>query len=554
MSDLLPVVAAAGRQAGSSMLAGGASDDPRLWLAGEPALDAILQTQELTVARVPVGLRADLQRRPHAERAAAAAVAQLSLPPEVLLAVGADDRVLPVHGTNSYGMPLCDRDPLLRASSCTATPPDAWALDVAARWQDEQVRGLLSSARLGDVEAMRARVAERLLAVLDLDDVDPDRVVLSPSGTDVPALVTALVARDATRVLVVTVGAREAGSGTSTAAGMRAFRAATPFARGLEVGAELGGADTSRVRLVDVELRDTAGRPRPDRDVERAVESQIGHGLDRGERVIVHVMGSSKTSLRCPGPEWVRTWLGRHPQHLRIVVDAAQARTPRRVLQEFVRAGAAVLVTGSKAMGGPPFCGALLLSETLMADAAARRTALPGGFAASVAAGDLPPLLGHLAVGLEPVNLGLLARWEVALAEAERFLTVARAERRHVVRGLVAGWRAALYALPGVHVPPTPGKGAGIVCFRVHGRDETWLTRPGLSDVYAGVTATPGVYLGPPVELGPGGCAALRLAVGAPTVTRLLEGSGEVAAAVTDVVATSAHCLATALAAADLRR
>jgi hypothetical protein len=307
---------------------------------------------------------------------------------------------------------------------------------------------------------------------------------------------------------------------------LRTFRVAAPFGTGLHVDQPLAGADVDRLHVVDVDLRDAAGRARHASDVEAEVEAHVEAALATGSRVLVHAMDASKTGLRCPGPGWVRRWRRRHPDDLRVVVDSAQARSSRRRVREHLAAGAAVFTTGSKAIGAPPFCGVLVLDDGLLADAA-RCGELPVGLALAVARGDLPPVLARRASAFEPVNLGLLARWEVGLAEWERLDTLPRHLRRAVTGALLDGWRRGLAELPGVDVLPcAPDAVPTVVSFRVGDGAGGWLGKAAMADLHARVTAEPGVYLGQAVELVRGGQAVLRVAVGAPTVTRMVERAG----------------------------
>jgi hypothetical protein len=520
--------------------------DPALWTAGTPRLNAVLRAAGST------RLTDAVHRARPARRRSAALAASLAGPVEIMLALGADDRVVPTGGRNSYRMPLVDESPRLRASSCTATPPDATVLRVAEQWRDDLLARTLCDAAPTPVQ-WHTDIADRLVAALGLETAWADRVLLSPSGTDVASLLTTLVQGAHGRgVSVITVGAREAGSGTIPAAGLSAFRDSAAYDIDLHCGEPLPGTHADRVRVTDVELRDAAGRIRRVSDVEAEIEAHIEYAVDCDDAVLVHVMGGSKTGLCCPGVDWVRAWRQR-TAHVRMVVDAAQLRMPRRDLIGYLDAGASVLVTGSKALSAPPFCGALLLDEDLAADAAdfvASGEGLPSGLARSVSRADLPEFLSPLARGLEDVNVGLHARWHVALTEWQQYLSVPGPQRRHVVHSLLDGWREGLSRLPGVQVlPHHPGACPTILSVAVADGDQ-WVGKQRLAETYARILDSPGVYIGQPVELANGAPAVLRLAVGAATVTRLVEDAarrGSLEEAVAEVVGVTTECFAGAL-------
>lgn len=276
--------------------------------------------------------------------------------------------------------------------------------------------------------------------------------------------------------------------------------------------------------------------------MEAEIEAHVEHAAERDWAVLVHVMAGSKTGLGCPDVGWVRSWRSRTPR-LRMVVDAAQLRMSRRELTSYLRAGASVLLTGSKALGAPPFCGAVVLDDAVARDAEALASAgggLPAGLARYASRADLPPALAALGSGLEPVNPGLMARWHVALVEWQRFAALPRELRRGVTAGLLAGWRDGLSALPGVEVvPPHPGAVPTILSVAVAAPDGVRLGKEGLSEVYERIVEAPGVYIGQPVETVRARQGVLRLAVGAPTVTRLVrdaERVGGLDRALADVV------------------
>jgi hypothetical protein len=547
MTTLVAEVAAATERVGRALLVerGGPGPrsadrpelwDPALWTAGSVRLGAVL------AADGAEHLAAAVEQAAPAERDRAVLAAGLAGPVELLLALGSDDRVVPTAGRSSYRMPLADPAPLLRASSCTATPPDDEALGVARRWRDRLLDAVLVGG-VPDPATWHAGVAAPLVERLELEAGWADRVVLSPSGTDVESFLTAVVQGAHGRpVLVVTVGAREAGSGTVQAAGLRAFRGTAPYGVGLRVGEPLPGTDPDQVSVVDVELRDAEGRVRRASDVEAEIEAHVEHAADRDLAVLVHVMAGSKTGLGCPDVGWVRTWRSRTPR-LRMVVDAAQLRLSGRELTSYLRAGASVLLTGSKALGAPPFCGAVLLDEAMARDAealAGSGDGLPAGLARSVSRADLPAALAGLGGGLEPVNTGLMARWHVALDEWQQFVALPRELRRRVTVGLLTGWRDGLSALPGVEVvPPHPGAVPTILSVAVTAPGGGLQGKDGLAEVYERVVEAPGIYIGQPVETVRGRQGVLRLAVGAPTVTRLVrdaERTGGLDRAVADVV------------------
>jgi len=448
----------------------------------------------------------------------------LAHPPEFLLAIGGDDRQVPVNGRNSYGFPLCDLDPVVRGSSCTATPPDGIALEVADHWRESLRDTLRRDGALPSIAALRAPVTDDLVTRLGGDADTETRIVLTPSGTDTEALVSALVLGAHARPLRnILVGAAEAGSGTLLSAGGRQFSTRVALGSRVVPGELIAGFDGHRVAIVDVELRDARGRIRRAFDVEAEVEAHVEHAIECNEQVLVHAMAASKTGVRQLGTGWVRTWRQRYPAQLRVVVDAAQGRCSPALIRAYLDAGASVAITGSKALCGPPFCGALVLDDALRRDALDARERgipLPAGFRDFLSAADLPEALRPLVPGAHRANLGLLARWTVALDEAERFGTVPAVHRELFVAELVTRLSEGLDRLPRVEVVPAPGASSTIVSLMLLDATGAPLPKAALVEVYNALIQTRGVQIGQAVQISTSGAAALRFAVGATTVTR----------------------------------
>ena len=464
--------------------------------------------------------------RASAREVARAASEVLNRPIAELLASGGDHRQVPKDGRNSYGMLLADLDPIVRGSSCTATPPDAVALAVADEWRVGLLRSITRANALPDHRALRSQVVDPMLQWLGLEPEHDRRVVFTPSGTDAETIATAfaLSATDG-RVRNVLVGAMEAGSGTAVAASGRCFGSRMPFRSEVTPGMAVDGFPTDRVSVADVELRDGRGRPRRAFDVEAEIEAQVEDALDCRELVLVHAMAGSKTGLRQIDPAWVRKWRQRFPEQLRVVVDAAQGRCTPAEVRAFLEAGASVSLTGSKALSAPPFCGVLVLGDAMLADverAAAHGQSLPTGFRDIVAAADLPDALVGTITDIEPANLGLLARWHVALDEVARLAALEREDRDVFTEALVEQLVVRLSGVRTVRLVPSVDFTPTIIAFHILDATGEPMDKVALTDVYRSLAERPGVQLGQPVELFAGGPAALRFAIGSTTITRAL--------------------------------
>lgn len=496
------------------------TEHPDLWLAGPRHAAAVVSAAaDPGMSAAVASLEPDLL----------SAVTELASPPEVLVALGGDDRAVPIDGRNAYGLPLYDLAPRIRLSSCTATPPDRVTLECIDDWRRRTLDDVLSSGVAPDPRTLHADIAERVCQRLGLAG-SAGRVVLAPSGTHIESVVTALAAGGTARPLVnIMVGIREAGAGSALAAAGRAFHMRSPFRSDSQPGSLIAGFDQYDVRLVDVDVRDAIGRPRWASDVEAEIEAHLELALDEGARVLVHVLDGSKTGLHQPSLEWVRHWRAAHPDRLRVIVDGAQARIPTSRVRAYLAVGASVSLTGSKSLGGPPFCGALLLDHGLLGDAESM-THLPRGFGVFLSRMELPPSLAHLAGDLPAANYGLAARWHAALSEWEALSKVPSSLRDAVERTLIDQLRTSLAETPGLHVRDDLAAARSIVTFQISDGQDGFLAREPLTQIYANLVRRPGVQVGQPVELVPHRMAALRFAVGMPTLTRLLTADRPMAA------------------------
>lgn len=461
----------------------------------------------------------------------ASSVSVLAAPAELLLLFGADDRALPTKGRNSYGFPIYDPSPGARLSSCTCTPPDRDSIGVADSWRARTLIGVMTRTTPPPPAELRSDVTRPIAAALGLPAQREDSILLLPSGTDGATVAAGILLYGHGRPLVnILVGAREMGSGTRAAAGGAWFSSCAPLGQQVQRGDAVAGLGPDLIRIVDVAIRDADGRARRAFDVEAEVEAHVEHNIASGATVLVHAVHGSKTGLTYLDPPWIRLWRRRHPERLRIMVDAAQARVSPPMVRRYLTAGGSVVITGSKALSAPLFCGALILDDSLHADAA-RCESLPAGFAALLSQADVPPALAVPSRAWSPANLGLLARWHVALAEWSRLSEIPSAERKRRTLAMIQSLTRRLADLPGVEMLPLPTPHSSIVSFAIRDGEAGFLPKTALEEIHRTLIDDAGVYLGQPVQIA-GQRAVLRAAVGAATLTRTSSAASDEAAIV----------------------
>ncbi|MFA9429347.1 hypothetical protein [Egicoccus sp. AB-alg2] len=490
-------------------------------------------------------------------------VLPVALPTAVLLGSGGDDRVV-VDWTsveNRYGVSPLPRPEVVSFSSCTASSSSMAGFAAA----DARRRRLVARALCHGLETTLDREWTALRDALARTLAGRGRprgttVVPTPSGTDAETLALTVAASAGRATTTVLVAPLELGSGTELAATGRAFTDRTPQGGRLCTGKLLPGMPAD-VRSVAVEVRDEDGRLRDADAIEAEIATHLAAIVADGRQAVLHVVEGSKTGVRLPRPAALRSWEAAHGDRLDVVIDAAQLRVGAATVGTHLAAGRQVVVTGSKFLAGPPFSGALLIPPSLIDRVRARPW--PEGVGVYLDRGAVPPALRALRRVASPApNPGLLLRWSAALAQADVYLRLPVDLRRRVLAHLTDAACAALDRSPVAEPLDTPpavaasvpsGAGAGaarpvpleeapsIFTFRVLADGEpleltalrtvdrllrTDLAAQAPPGVAAAARATLGrrFEFGQPVALGPRGHggAALRLAIGAPTVCRVV--------------------------------
>jgi len=259
-----------------------------------------------------------------------------------------------------YGLPLPASDALVHFGSCTANPitpsvisrhlamqacPPAWRLEAWLR-------------------AWSGAACCQLIA----------------SGTD--AEYSLALAMGATPFVNILMDPSEVGSGCARAA------AGLPHASGGPVQAPL----PLSVTIETTGLRDDAGLPLSQDEVDQ----QVLRILSRHPTapVLLHHVACSKTGLSAPSEAACLHAQQTHAGGARVVVDASQGRCQPADVHRWLGRGWAVIITGSKYFGAPPFCGAVLW---------------PSGWP------EVPGL------GVSP---GLVARWQLAIQAMQTVQTM----------------------------------------------------------------------------------------------------------------------------------
>lgn len=458
---------------------------------------------------------------------------------QALLSSGGDERSTadPSSGRNRYGCLTRPEPEVATWSSCTASSPSARAFE-AARVHHE------------GVSAQGEKLRAELLDLVGLTPGEID-IVFMPSGTDAEFIPLAfLLGEGSTRIANILVAEGELGASTSLAASARHCASTSPSSgEPIAKGAAVPGFPRGSVALHPVRIRDEHGSLREDDLLAAEITMLVSAALGRGERVLLHLVETSKTGIRVPSVDLVESLVAANPDRVRVVVDAAQGRLGDRELRDHLARGFMVIFSASKFYGGPCFSGAVLIPRRTWGTP---RAPMPAGLQHYLSQCAVPPPWEMGSWVETRTNVGLLLRWAAGLAEMRAYRQVRPLVRRSILAALGAAITDAASRFPSIELLDVPPRAPGhpdddglsalqtIFTFKLRS-DGHWL---GLADVRlirermaelcvfdSPAERTLGVrrfLLGQAVELAPS-AAALRIAISAPQVTELALYADEVA-------------------------
>ena len=465
---------------------------------------------------------------------------------QLLSSCGDSRHTVGPNGRNRYGNRYSPEPGLLSFGSCTSSTVSEVAFAAADRLHG-WLRALGSDVLEESVDDLYERVRTELMSNIAMNSAASLDVVLCPSGTDAELVPLLVALAEAPRVTTILVGASEAGSGTGNAAQGVHFDPVTPSGGEVEPGTLVDPSLAGRIRLERVGIRDVDGAPTDEADVDGEVRAIVRDAVGRGDHVLLHIIAHSKTGVHAPSLRCVDELVHAHPQHVDVVIDAAQGRFSRTGLAESLARGYMVMVTGSKFFGGPPFAGAVLVPHE-RAGGRAVPAEIPPGFGEYLVRSMLPRSWGAARASLQPgLALGVLMRWWAALAEVRDYYSVPAALRREVLRRFQSAVPEIVAAtdhleLTMVPTPPQPNErtrllesNTTVFPFTCRTPDGTLLGMDQLRGLAAAVRGGSVVdehlspqlavlrcELGQPVELASGGSSlpVLRIALGGRDIIR----------------------------------
>lgn len=366
-----------------------------------------------------------------------------------LLVSGGDTRIQldPATGTSVYGSrPWPDPD-LVALGSSTASVISAHGLAAAEALRQNCQQQLLTQTPAEVYAQHTQRLRAELLSLCGFTPADQVNAVLAASGTDLHLLAAQWLQPQRT----VMITPNETGSGVPDAIKGQHFNARTASGHAVPIGA---GVSHWQGELCTLAPRNADGSLRPAAELDAECIEHVNSAAATGQRVLVILTDVSKTGLIVPSIETAIALKNRWPQQVEVLVDACQFRLAPATVRAYLAQQWLVALTGSKFMGGPTFCGALLIPATIANRY--QQSPLSQGAQAYSNQADWPKNWPCAQTLPQHSNFGLLLRWQAALCEMQRFFAIPPAQIHAFLQRFGQAIRQALQQDNRFEILPSP--------------------------------------------------------------------------------------------------
>lgn len=348
-----------------------------------------------------------------------------------VLTQGGDTRIeLNAAGANIYGCGPRPDPALVQFGSSTGSVISSAGFQAAVALHKRLVSWQCNYH--AEVERQRCELS----ALSGASRLPGTEVVFAASGTDIH-LFAAHLATQGQRTPLQAVMVEPAETGSGVPAALAALHFATQTSRGRPVTCGVPWFDASLQPPLGVKLRQTDGSLRSVAEVDAEFAAHVARLMQVDGRCMLVMTDVSKTGLLAPSLACATALRQRFGDQLTVLVDACQFRLSSETLLGYLLQDFMVAITGSKFVGGPAFCGALLLPPAV----AQRNQTVPLKVLADYSSRSDWPHGWLPAKALSgSVNLGVLLRWEAALTELRRF----RAVPDQAVHDFLQAWQQAV--------------------------------------------------------------------------------------------------------------
>jgi hypothetical protein len=347
-------------------------------------------------------------------------IKNLAKPTEYLLMAGGDLRlnIDEVDLLNKYGCRPFPRPEAYTFASSTASSVSNFAYDKTDKVRSILIKNSLKNGYKQTAIDFSESLKTDLKKIFNLSD--QCQIIFSPSGTDsslqVAAITQIITDKDITHVLVAS---DETGSGVAAALKGCHFENNTALNYPAKKGDKIEGF--REIDLIKIPFRDECGQLKSTAQLDSEVFTAISETNKLGKHIVLHVMDHSKLGYQSPSEDMMTKLDTLNDLSIQVVIDAAQLRLDPIDIQDYLKSGYIVSITGSKYFTGPPYSGALIFPESVSQSIATAKKTLPSGLTKYYNHSDWPTTWCCSAKLCDGFNYGSYMRWKAAIVEMDRY-------------------------------------------------------------------------------------------------------------------------------------
>lgn len=342
---------------------------------------------------------------------------------ETILQDGGDVRIEldPQTQLGKYGTRLTPKENVINFSSCTANNITQTAYTKACQIRDEWLKFI--DTHPDDIENMLteeySKIKSKILALLGIEQTHD--IVLSPSGTDAEYIANYLIhsLNSQKRIINIVISPLEIGNGSIHAASDRYFSIKSPNNTSANLYEKIRQPNIDKMEQIS--LRDEEGNIKTQNELFQELHSIVKQYDTPNTVIIVHSIDSSKTGIGGPTMSTI-TQLEESISHAQVyrIIDAAQLRIAKENIMIYSQEKSMIIITGSKFIGGPPFCGAVLVPKNISLNISEPLPAqgLNCFFNHCCFSKSMRSIANQFPLDF---NIGLLMRWLLAIDTMEQF-------------------------------------------------------------------------------------------------------------------------------------
>ncbi len=344
-------------------------------------------------------------------------------PIEYILQDGGDERTYLNEETQlgKYSTSMFPRENIIDLSSCTANNITQSAYAKAYQLREKWLKIIFNEK--GDIKKIlteaHVTLKKKLIELLGIEQTYD--IILSPSGTDAEYMPNYLIEslHPDKHIINIVISPLEIGSGSSLAASDCFFSIQLPDNSSVNTFEKIRSSNVEEIKYVS--LRDQNGDIKSQQQLYLELFPIVKEHDHLNVAIIIHLVDSAKTGIGGPSLNTI-SQLEDALVHAKVykIVDAAQFRIARENIDAYADDNTFIIITGSKFIGAPPFCGAVLVPKNISLNML--ESPPPQGLKHFYNDIFFPDSMLNIAKKFpSDINTGLLIRWLLAFDTIEQF-------------------------------------------------------------------------------------------------------------------------------------